>query len=255
MNRIIKIVLLDILKNKIIVSYALILALLSWGSFMLEDNTAKGLLTILNVILFTVPLVSILFSTIYIYNSSEFIELLLSQPIKRKKIWISLFAGLSIAMFLAFFLGAGIPLLLNAPGMAGLMMVLSGSLISIVFVSLAFLSCILTRDKAKGIGLAILFWIYFAILFDALVLFLLFQFAEYPIEEAMIVITACSPIDLARIQILLHLDQSAMMGYAGAVFKDFFGTAIGLFVSLLLLILWIAVPFLISIRKFDRKDL
>ncbi|MET3026478.1 ABC transporter permease subunit [Flavobacterium sp. UW10123] len=255
MNRIIKIVLLDILKNKIIVSYALILALLSWGSFMLEDNTAKGLLTILNVILFTVPLVSILFSTIYIYNSSEFIELLLSQPIKRKKIWISLFAGLAIAMFLAFFLGAGIPLLLNASGMAGLMMLLSGSLISIVFVSLAFLSCILTRDKAKGIGLAILFWMYFAILFDALVLFLLFQFAEYPIEEAMVGITASSPIDLARIQILLHLDQSAMMGYTGAIFKDFFGTAIGLFVSFLLLVLWIAVPFLISIRKFDRKDL
>lgn len=255
MNRIIKIVLLDILKNKIIVSYALILALLSWGSFMLEDNTAKGLLTILNVILFTVPLVSILFSTIYIYNSSEFIELLLSQPIKRKKIWISLFASLSIAMFLAFFLGAGIPLLLNAPGMAGLMMLLSGSLISIVFVSLAFLSCILTRDKAKGIGLAILFWMYFAILFDALVLFLLFQFAEYPIEEAMVGVTASSPIDLARIQILLHLDQSAMMGYTGAIFKDFFGTAIGLLVSFLLLVLWIAVPFLISIRKFDRKDL
>ncbi|MXO04972.1 ABC transporter permease subunit [Flavobacterium sp. HBTb2-11-1] len=255
MNRIIKIVLLDILKNKIIVSYALILALLSWGSFMLEDNTAKGLLTILNVILFTVPLVSILFSTIYIYNSSEFIELLLSQPIKRKKIWISLFAGLAIAMFLAFFLGAGIPLLLNAPGMAGVMMLFAGSLISIVFVSLAFLSCILTRDKAKGIGLAILFWMYFAILFDALVLFLLFQFAEYPIEEMMVTLTASSPIDLARIQILLHLDQSAMMGYTGAIFKDFFGTAIGLFVSFLLLVLWIAVPFLISIRKFDRKDL
>lgn len=255
MNRIIKIVLLDILKNKIVVSYALILALLSWGSFMLEDNTAKGLLTVLNVILFTVPLVSILFSTIYIYNSSEFIELLLSQPIKRKKIWISLFAGLAIAMFLAFFLGAGIPLLLNAPGMAGLMMLLSGSLISIVFVSLAFLSCILTRDKAKGIGLAILFWMYFAILFDALVLFLLFQFAEYPIEEAMVGITASSPIDLARIQILLHLDQSAMMGYTGAIFKDFFGTTLGLLISFLLLILWIAVPFLISIRKFERKDL
>ncbi len=255
MNRIIKIVLLDILKNKIVVSYALILALLSWGSFILEDNTAKGLLTILNVILFTVPLVSILFSTIYIYNSSEFIELLLSQPIKRKKIWISLFAGLSIAMFLAFFLGAGIPLLFNAPGMAGLMMLLAGSLISIVFVSLAFLSCILTRDKAKGIGLAILFWMYFAILFDALVLFLLFQFAEYPIEEAMVAITASNPIDLARIQILLHLDQSAMMGYTGAIFKDFFGTAIGLLVSFLFLVLWIAVPFVISIRKFDRKDL
>mgnify|MGYP003451498561 CR=1 FL=1 len=90
MNRIIKIILLDILKNKIVIGYTLILGLLSWSSFGLEDNSAKGLLTILNVILFTVPLVSILFATIYLYNSSEFIELLLSQPIKRRKIWLSL---------------------------------------------------------------------------------------------------------------------------------------------------------------------
>ncbi len=95
MNRIIKIILQDILKNKIVLGYTLILAILSWSSFALEDNSAKGLLTILNVILFTVPLVSILFSTIYLYNSSEFIELLLSQPVKRQKIWLSLFIGLS----------------------------------------------------------------------------------------------------------------------------------------------------------------
>lgn len=255
MNRIIKIVLLDILKNKIIVSYTVILALLSWGSFGLEDNSSKGLLTILNVILFTVPLVSILFSTIYIYNSAEFIELLLSQPIKRKKIWMSLFTGLSVAMIVAFLLGAGIPLLINAPNTVGFMMLLSGCLISVVFVSLAFFSCILSRDKAKGIGLAIMLWLYFAILFDAVVLFLLFQFAEYPIEGAMVGITALSPIDLGRIQILLHLDQSALMGYTGAIFKDFFGTTTGLIISFLLLLLWITVPFFISMRKFNRKDL
>lgn len=255
MNRIIKIVLLDILKNKIVVSYTIILALLSWGSFGLEDNSAKGLLTILNVILFTVPLVSILFSTIYLYNSAEFIELLLSQPLKRRKIWISLFAGLSIAMVTAFFLGAGIPLIINAPGIVGFMMLLVGCLISVVFVSLAFLSCIYARDKAKGIGVAIMFWLYFAMLFDAVVLFLLFQFSEYPIEKAMVGVTALSPIDLARIQILLHLDQSAMMGYTGAIFKDFFGTTIGLILSFLLLLLWIVIPFFISLKKFNIKDL
>jgi Cu-processing system permease protein len=65
-------------------------------------------------------------------------------------------------------------------------------------------------------------WLYFALIFDGLVLFLLFQFQDYPIENAMVGITAFSPIDLARIQILLHLDVSAMMGYTGAIFKDFF---------------------------------
>ena len=70
MNRIIKIILIDILKSKIVLAYTFILAILSWSSFALEDNSAKGILTILNVILFTVPLVSILFATIYLYNSS-----------------------------------------------------------------------------------------------------------------------------------------------------------------------------------------
>lgn len=255
MNRIIKIIFLDILKNKIILAYTLILAILSWSSFGLEDNSAKGLLTILNIILFTVPLVSILFATIYLYNSTEFIELLLSQPIKRKKIWLSLFLGLSLAMVLAFFIGAGIPLLINAPDSVGIMMLVIGSLITLVFVALAFLSSILTRDKAKGIGIAILGWLYFALLFDGIILYLLFQFSDYPIEKAMIVVTAFSPIDLARIQILLHLDVSAMMGYTGAIFKDFFGTSLGLLLSFSLLCLWIIIPFFISLIKFKNKDL
>lgn len=255
MNRIIKIILLDILKNKIIVGYTLILAILSWSSFALEDNSSKGILTVLNVILFTVPLVSILFSTIYLYNSAEFIELLLSQPIKRKKIWISLFLGLSLSMIFAFFVGAGVPLLINSPDNVGFMMLLNGFFITVIFTALAFLSAILSRDKAKGIGIAIMTWLYFALLFDGIVLFLLFQLQEYPIEKAMVGITAFSPIDLARIQILLQLDVSAMMGYTGAIFKDFFGTTSGIIISSLLLCLWILVPFLISLKMFRTKDL
>ena len=114
MNRILKYVILDIIKNKIVIFYTIMIALFSWSSFSLEDNAAKGLLTLLNIILLIVPLVSILFSTIYIYNSSEFIELLVSQPIKRSKIWYSIFAGLAISLSFAFILGAGIPIVVFA---------------------------------------------------------------------------------------------------------------------------------------------
>jgi Cu-processing system permease protein len=255
MNKIVKFILLDILKNKIVVLYTLLLAVFSWSAFSLEDNSTKGILTLLNLILLTVPLIAILFSTIYIYNSSEFIELLLSQPIKRKRIWSSMFLGLVLSFVLAFFLGAGIPLLIYAPSNVGLMMLVLGIIISAVFVSLAFLSSILTRDKAKGIGISVLLWMYFALLFDALVLFLTFQFSDYPIEKMMVGITATSPIDLARILILLHLDVSAMMGYTGAIFKDFFGTTLGMSIAFFVLVLWIAVPYLISLKLFKTRDL
>ena len=85
MRRILKYVIIDIIKNKIVVFYTILIALFAWSAFGLEDNASKGLLTLLNIILFVVPLFSVLFSTIYIYNSSEFVELLVSQPIKRNK--------------------------------------------------------------------------------------------------------------------------------------------------------------------------
>ncbi len=255
MMRILKYVILDILKNKIVIAYAIMLALFSWSAFGLEDNSAKGLLTVLNIVLLTVPLMSVLFATIYVYNSGEFIELLVSHPVKRSKIWKALFAGLSLSMVTAYVLGAGIPLLLFAEWDIALMMIAVGSLLSVIFVALAFLSSILTRDKAKGIGTSIMLWLYFALLFDGLVLFLFFQFADYPIEKAVVFLSALSPIDLSRILILLRLDVSAMLGYTGAVFKNSFGSDWGLVVSFILLSIWITLPFYLSLRKFRSKDL
>ncbi|WP_293300861.1 ABC transporter permease subunit [Pedobacter sp. UBA4863] len=255
MIRILKYVALDILKNKIIIAYAIMLALFSWSSFGLEDNASKGLLTVLNIVLLTVPLMSILFATIYIYNSGEFIELLVSHPVKRSKIWKALFTGLSVSMIAAYVIGAGIPLLIFTNWDIALMMIAVGSLLSVIFVALAFLSSIITRDKAKGIGTSIMLWLYFALLFDGLVLFLFFQFADYPIEKVIVFLSALSPIDLSRILILLRLDVSAMLGYTGAVFKNSFGSDWGLVVSFLLLSLWILLPFYISLRKFRKKDL
>src|SRR4249919_784132 len=202
MNRISKFVFLDILKNRIVLFYTALLGVLSWSAFSLEDNTAKGLLTLLNVILLTVPLVSVIFATIYIYNSNEFIELLLSQPVKRSTIWRSLFRGLALSLVLAFVVGAGIPLLFYAPDSVGFMMLAVGVIITLVFVALAFFCSIMSRDKAKGIGISIMLWLFFALLFDGIVLFLMFQFSDYPIEKAMVVVSALNPIDLARILIL-----------------------------------------------------
>jgi Cu-processing system permease protein len=255
MNRIIKFIILDILKNKIVLVYTILLSILAWSVFSLEDNNTKGLLTLLNVVLLTVPLVSVIFSTIYLYNSSEFVELLLSQPINRAKIWWSLFFGLVFSLMFSFIIGVGIPIFIYAPGNVGMMMLLVGLFISTIFVSIAFFSSIITRDKAKGIGISIMLWLFFALLFDGIVLFLLFQLADYPIEKMMVGITALNPIDLARILILLHLDVSAMMGYTGAIFKDFFGTSLGIIIVFVILTLWILIPYTISLRKFKRKDL
>lgn len=255
MKKIIKYVMIDILRNKIMLAYTVFLLLISLSIFNLEDNSAKGLLSLLNIILIVVPLVSILFSAIYVYNSAEFLELLASQPLKRRSLWLSIFSGVAGSLALAFFIGAGIPILLYEATPTGFIMLGSGIVLSVIFVSVAMLAAVKIRDKAKGIGVAILLWLYFSLLFDGLVMFLLFQFADYPLEKAMVGVSMLNPIDLSRILILLKMDISAMMGYTGAIFKNYFGTSSGLLLSVIVLLLWIVMPLWLSVRKFNRKDL
>jgi Cu-processing system permease protein len=255
MKQITRFVLGDILRNRILLIYGLLLALFSWTVLGLEDNSSKGLLSLLNISLLIVPLFALLFSTIYLYNSQEFIELLVSQPIHRKTLWRSLFWGLGISLVAVYLLGMGIPLLVTEPNALGITLLGTGILITLIFTALGVFSAVLARDKARGIGLAVLIWLFFAFLFDGLVLFLLYQFSDYPIEKFMIGITMLSPIDLSRILILLQLDVSALMGFTGALFKSFFGTQTGMMVSLFVLLLWVLLPFYFSLKTFTNKDL
>ena len=255
MNKIVKYILSDILRNKIILAYTVVLLITSLSIFGLEDNLNKGLLSLLNIILIVLPLFSIIFSTIYMYNSAEFIELILSQPIKRRSIWMGFMMGLSTSLTVSFLVSVGLPILLFVNSASAMMIILVGVFLTNIFVSVALFATVQIRDKAKGIGVAILLWMYFSLLFDAFVLFLLFQFTDYPIERPMIVICSLNPIDLARVLVLLQLDVSAMMGYTGAIFKEYFGTVMGMSISIITLLAWFVIPVYFSTLKFGKKDL
>jgi Cu-processing system permease protein len=79
-------------------------------------------------------------------------------------------------------------------------------------------------------------------------------FNEYPLEKFALFSMALNPIDLSRILILLKLDISALMGYTGAVFNQFFGNSIGIFISFLILLFWMILPILLFLRKLKKKD-
>ncbi|MDQ6904170.1 MAG: ABC transporter permease, partial [Bacteroidota bacterium] len=144
MQKIIKYVITDILRNKIVIAYTLLLLIISFSVFTLEDNTSKGLLSLMNIVLIIVPLICIIFSTIYVYNSSEFIELLVSQPLQRKHIWISLFAGMAIALTLSFFIGVGIAVSIYSFTPTGIILVGVGLLLTLIFVAIALLAAVYT---------------------------------------------------------------------------------------------------------------
>ncbi|MBS1527226.1 MAG: ABC transporter permease subunit [Bacteroidetes bacterium] len=255
MLKIAKYIVLDIVRSKVLIAYTLLLLAISLAIFMADADVTKGLVSITTVIMIIVPLVSIVYATTYYFNAAEFTELLVSQPISRKNILMGKFIGIGSSVLVAFVIGICIPVVIFAFSATGLTLMISGCLLTLSFVSLAFLTSTLTRDKAKGIGLALMLWFYFSILFDGLVLLFLYSFADYPLEKAMIVLAALNPIDLARILILLQLDISALMGYTGALYQQFFGSGAGVAFSLGMQALWIGVPLLLALRVFKKKDL
>ena len=255
MIKVIKYVWLDILQNRIVLAYTVFLLVVSATLFGMETNPGKGLMSLLNIVLMVVPLISLIFTTIHFYNSYEFIELLLAQPINRSKLLLSEFSGVASSLVTAFLVGVGGPVLYYAPGATGAALLAAGVALTLVFVALAFLASVCTRDKAKGIGLALLIWFYFGLLYDGLVLTILFTFSDYPLEKAMLVLTTLNPVDLARIFIMLQMDVSALMGFTGALYQEFFGCAAGSLYALGVMLIWIVVPIWAAVRVFCKKDL
>jgi Cu-processing system permease protein len=248
-------VLYDILRSKVVIAYTLFLLLVSFSLFQLEENGSKAILSLLTILLIIVHLISLIFSTIHYYNSYEFIELMLSQPMSRTRILLSEFGGVALSLLCAFFIGVGIPVLLFAFDETGLSLLFTGGSLTLIFTSIAFLASVKARDKARGIGAALLLWFYFALIYDGLVLMLLFSFSDYPMEKFTLLLSALNPIDIGRIFIMLKIDVSALMGYTGALYKDFFVSGTGVLFTVGIMMLWITLPLWWSLKVFKKKDL
>src|SRR5690606_25507557 len=152
-------------------------------------------------------------------------------------------------------LGAGIPLISFLPTGASLTLLLACVMLTLVFVAIGALIAIKNREKARGVGLGLVVWFLMVLVYDAVLLWVMFAFSEYPIEPWIVPLAALDPIDLARIMVLLKVDLSAMMGYTGAVYEKFFGNFRGILIALAALLAWVAIPSSVAFRAFRRKDL
>jgi Cu-processing system permease protein len=255
MARIIKYVFYDMLRTRFIILYTGLLFVSTFALFQIDTDPAKVVMSLLNIVLMVIPLISIVFTTIHFYNSYEFIELMLAQPVDRKVIFLGEYLAVASSLCIAFLVGCGVPVLLLGASASALTLLFCGVVLTMVFVSLAFLAAVVTHDKARAIGVALLFWFYFSLIYDGFLLWIVYTFADYPLEKVTLALIGLNPVDLARVIMLLQLDISALMGFTGAFYKDFFGSNLGIGLSAFTLCLWIIIPFGSALRIFSRKDL
>lgn len=249
----------DLLRSRWLVGYALFFGALTDALIRFGGSSEKALLSLVSVTLFVVPLVALVFGTVYFYNAREFTELLLAQPVNRRQLFAGLYLGLALSLSLGFLLGVAVPVMFEglddaAARVPFFMLLAAGTALTAIFSAIAFVIAIRFEDRLKGLGIAIAAWLGAAIVYDGLVLIAVLVFSDYPLERPMLVATFINPLDLARVLLLLQFDASALLGYTGAVFKSFFTGISGTLVSLAALAAWVAAPIILGLRGFQRKD-
>jgi len=259
MLKILKYSLFDLIRSRWLIIYTLFFLIAGYVILYLGSDISKAIASLMNLILILTPLIGTLFGVINYYNSREFIELLLAQPIRRRAIFLGMYLGFSISLSLAFLFGIGIPFLSYGLWYSGeisnfLSLVVVGIFLTFIFSAFAFLIAVYNENRLKGFGISILFWLFMAFVYDGIFFISLILFEEYPVEKLAIVLSTLNPIDLSRTLVMLKLDISALMGYTGAVFRKFFGTSMGMILSYGALVTWSVVPVLWIINKSRNKD-
>ena len=248
----------DVGRRRWLLAYGLFYVVLTDALYRFGGTGARTVLSLANVVLSLVPLVSLLFGTMYLYHAREFIQMILAQPVSRRALFIGLYGGLAIPLAGSFVVGVGIPLawhgaLSDAP-IAVVVTLGTGMVLSLVFTGLAFVIALAFHDRAAGLAVAILAWLSATVLYDGLVLIAVVLLRDYPLERLLIAGMLVNPVDLGRILLLLQFDLGALAGYTGAVFERFFGAAEGSLWSSVALLVWIAAPWGLGLRQFMRKD-
>ncbi len=258
MNKILRYEIHNTIRNKWIIIYAFFFFFVGYALFAFSGDPSKAYISLMNVVLIIIPIVSLIFGSIYLYNSREFVEMMLSQPIDRKSLFLGIYLGTSFPLALSWVIGIILPFLLFSKSYQQfdglLFLILIGTALTFVFTAIAFLITIRQDDKAKGLGFLIMIWLLLAVIYDGIILLIVYYFQDYPLEKVMIGLSIANPIDLARLIFLIKFNISALMGYTGAVFQNFFGSLLGIFISLFFLLVWIIFPIFLSTRSFSKKD-
>ncbi|MBW6483945.1 MAG: ABC transporter permease [Vicingaceae bacterium] len=259
MFKIIKYSFYDLMRSRWSYIYFAFYLLLGFVLLFLNNSVSKAVITLMNVIIVLTPLIGTIFGVMFYYNSREFTELLLAQPLKRSTIFVGQYFGLAISLSLSLAFGLGIPFIVYGAFESSViwnfsLLILVGVFLSFIFVALAFNIALSNENRIKGFGIAILMWLLLAVIYDGAFLISLMVFDDYPLDKFSLITSMLNPIDLSRILILLKLDISALLGYTGAVFQQFFGTSLGIISSLIVLSLWVVFPILRIVYKSKKKD-
>ncbi|MCL6523397.1 MAG: hypothetical protein K6T34_01940 [Thermoflavifilum sp.] len=259
MKQILQYSLLDLLRSRWMIGYGIMLFLLTTSMLYLTGDYMQVIISLMYVMLYLIPLLTLVIGIMYGYQIREYISWILAHPLSRKQVFSAYYFSLSFSLMLYFLVGVGIPFFIagiwqsSAIGALG-MLLLCGSLLIIVFSGISLSIVFAFDNKLAGLGIALLFWFTCTILYDAFFLIAVIAFQEYPLDVWAIIATILNPVDMSRILMIFHVNLSALLGYTGAVIRQDLGAWKGTLGIILGYTIWIIMPFWFYLKLTTQKD-
>ncbi len=223
---------------------------------------ARTSASLMNLVLYIVPLVSLVMGTLSLTNEKSAGELVFSQPATRTEILLGKLAGLFAALMASTLLGfgvAGVVIAIKA-GTEGLVrypaLVALSLALALVFLCLAAAVALICKRKPVAFGMALFAWSFFVLFYDLLVIGGTFVLPERTANTFLFASLFGNPVDLVRVASLIVLNGQEIFGPAGAALVRFLGgDAWSIVLLVASLLLWMVIPLLIARRFLEHQDI
>jgi Cu-processing system permease protein len=243
---------------------ALVLGLSFFGLAQAREVGYQGFarvtLSLMNLVLFMVPLSGLLLGVTSLTGGQATLPLLLAQPVTRGEVFLGKFVGLVAAMTIAQAVGfgaGGLVVVLNAGtgqlvGFVALT-VLSFLLGAITVAGSMFLA-VLWPDRLRATSAALGAWLLLVVAYDLGVLGVSSWLRGLPLQSVLLPALLANPVDLVRVLTTVAAGSGALFGPTSAVLVRFFGTTGGVQLALAVLLVQLASPLVLGAWIFRRRD-
>ena len=223
-------------------------------------DLARVTLSLLNLVLFIVPLTGLVLGVSSVAASGESLALLLAQPVSRGEVLCGKFLGLGAAMTAAEALGfggGGVVVALGAggagvPGFAALCL----ASVTLGWLTIAVALCLaaLWPDRLKALSAALVLWLVMVVAYDLAVLGATALLDGLPLRSVLLPALLLNPVDLARVLVTLAVGSGALFGPTSAVLVHTLGSRAGLAAGAGALALQTCLPLVVAWVAFRRRD-
>ena len=243
---------------------ALILGLSFFGLAQSREVGYQGFarvtLSLMNLVLFMVPLTGLMLGVTSITSGTGTLPLLLAQPVARGEVFLGKFLGLAAAITIAQAVGFGaggavVAFNAGADQVRGyLMLTLLSFVLGWLTVAAAMLLAVLWPDKLKATSAALGLWLLMVVAYDLVVLGITAILRGVSLQAVLFPALLVNPVDLVRVLTTLAAGSGALFGPTSAVLVRFFGTTGGMALGFSVLLAELLVPLALGLWIFRRRD-